>query len=186
MKKRVLLTVALVLTLMLFAASVICVAAEATTEDEAPTTDAEYVNPTLLGRAWDFAVENKAEILTVLGDLLGLGLLFLARKKLSAVDTNTTNTSKSSKSMVSAMNGMIDGYNAMKQSYDQSGAAEAERNRLMSVIAAQNDATLKILTTVYANSKLPQGVKDLVSLTYADCLKTVAATEDAAKEETEG
>ena len=47
---------------------------------------------------------------------------------------------------------------------------------------AQTKAILEILTTVYANSKnIPQGVKDLVNLKYADVLKLVG-DEDKLKE----
>ena len=47
---------------------------------------------------------------------------------------------------------------------------------------AQTKAILEIMTTVYANSKnIPQGVKDLVNLKYADVLKLVG-DEDKLKE----
>ena len=62
----------------------------------------------------------------------------------------------------------------MKESYDQHGALEGERNRVVGAVLATNSAILEILTTVYVNSKnLPQGVKDLVNLKYANCLKTL-------------
>ena len=49
-------------------------------------------------------------------------------------------------------------------------------------MVAQTKAILEILTTVYANSKnIPQGVKDLVNLKYANVLKTVE-DEDKLKE----
>lgn len=54
------------------------------------------------------------------------------------------------------------------------GAMEGERNRIVGAVLATNSAILEILTTVYANSKnLPQGVKDLVNLKYANCLKSL-------------
>ena len=47
---------------------------------------------------------------------------------------------------------------------------------------AYSKAILEVLTTVYANSKnIPQGVKDLVNLKYADVLKLVG-DEDKLKE----
>ena len=45
---------------------------------------------------------------------------------------------------------------------------------MVAAMVVQTKAILEILTTVYANSKnLPQGVKDLVNLKYADVLKTI-------------
>jgi len=45
-------------------------------------------------------------------------------------------------------------------------------------MVVQTRAVLDILATVYANSKnLPQGVKDLVNLKYADVLKTTSDDE---------
>ena len=62
----------------------------------------------------------------------------------------------------------------MKEAYVQYGAMEGERNRVVGAVFATNAAILEILTTVYVNSKnLPQGVKDLVNLKYANCLKTL-------------
>jgi hypothetical protein len=75
---------------------------------------------------------------------------------------------------VGVVNEMVDGYNALKQSYDKYGETEDDRNRVVGALVAQNTAILEILTTVYANSKnLPQGVKDLVNLKYANCLKSL-------------
>jgi hypothetical protein len=45
---------------------------------------------------------------------------------------------------------------------------------VVGAVLATNTAILEILTMVYTNSKnLPQGVKDLVNLKYANCLKTL-------------
>ena len=76
--------------------------------------------------------------------------------------------------MIDGYNDMSQKYDAMKESYDQYGATEGERNRVVGAVFATNAAILEILTTVYVNSKnLPQGVKDLVNLKYANCLKTL-------------
>ena len=149
---------------------------DAPTEPPSVTQPAGDVaeNNTFFGRVWEFFVTYKAELLGVIGDAIGVVLLLLARGRLKNVNANTDKTAKSNTAVVSTVNSMIDGYNAMKASYDQYGSTEEERNRLMGMLVAQNTATLDILTTVYANSKnLPQGVKDLVYLKYADCLKTL-------------
>lgn len=42
-------------------------------------------------------------------------------------------------------------------------------------MVTQSYAILEILHTVYANSKnIPQGVKDLINLKYANCLKQLS------------
>ena len=76
------------------------------------------------------------------------------------------------------VNGMIDGYNNMRNSYEKYEHTEDDRNRLVGAVMVQNTALLEILTTVYVNSKnLPQGVKDLINLKYANCQKALGDDE---------
>ena len=73
---------------------------------------------------------------------------------------------------------MVDSYNDMKTSYDEYGKLENNRNKLVGVLVAQTSAILEMLVTVYPNSKnLPQGVKDRINLTYANCLKMIGDDE---------
>ena len=40
------------------------------------------------------------------------------------------------------------------------------------------NALLEIISSVYVNSKLPQSVKDMVSVKYAKCLKAIESDEN--------
>lgn len=103
------------------------------------------------------------------------------KRSLSDISDVVSGTNNGQTAVVGAINNLIAGYNElklnydeMKNSYDTYGAAEAERNRVVGAVFATNTAILEILTTVYANNRnLPQGVKDLVNLQYANCLKTL-------------
>lgn len=166
------------------------------TASDAPVTDTpnspEKVNNTLFSRIWEFVTAYSGETLSVLGSAVLL-ILTLAlkhsttkaaretRKTLDSIKTEVGETLGGQDSVVNVVNKMIDGYNglsekygAMKESYELYGATEGERNRVVGAVLATNTAILDILSTVYVNSKnLPQGVKDLVNLKYANCLKTL-------------
>lgn len=66
------------------------------------------------------------------------------------------------------------GYAELHAAYEKYGETENDRNRVTGAVLAQSAAVLEILQLVYANSgKLPQGVKDLINLKYANTLKTI-------------
>lgn len=70
------------------------------------------------------------------------------------------------------------GYSELRASYERYGETENDRNRVTGAVLAQSSAILEILQLVYANSKnMPQGVKDLVNLKYANTLKTLGDDE---------
>ena len=164
---------------------------------EIPETSQENVENastynTVFTRIWEFVTTYSGETLSVVGSaiLLILNLILKHTSSKTSKDTKTTleaiknevgETLGGQNSVVSVVNNMIDSYNslsqnysAMKESYDRYGAMEGERNRVVGAALATNAAILEILTTVYVNSKnLPQGVKDLVNLKYANCLKTL-------------
>ena len=80
--------------------------------------------------------------------------------------------------MIDSSNKLSDSYDALKTTYDKYGQTEDDRNKVNGAILVTNTAILEILTTVYANSKnLPQGVKDIISLKYANCLKSLNDTQ---------
>lgn len=147
---------------------------------------------TLFTRVWEFVTTYSGETLSVVGSVILLILNLILKHSSSKMSKETKKTLENIKgeveetlggqnSVVDVTNRMIDGYNglserydAMKEAYDQYGAMEGERNRIVGAVLATNSAILEILTTVYVNSKnLPQGVKDLVNLKYANCLKTL-------------
>lgn len=151
----------------------------------------ESVYHTVFTRVLEFITTYSGEI-SVVGSaiLLILNLILKhssskmskeTKKTLENIEGEVIETLGGQNSVVVVANKMIDGYNdmsqkydAMKESYDQYGATEGERNRVVGAVFATNAAILEILTTVYVNSKnLPQGVKDLVNLKYANCLKTL-------------
>lgn len=164
---------------------------EEQTESVAPVEPVE--EPTFFGRVWEWVTANAAEILTVLGDIVLVACLIAQRvkqkKKLVELGTNiitvkddVANTVSSQKSVVNVTNELIEGYNRFEKALNNFDATEQERYKTMLAAFAQTKAILEILTTVYANSKnIPQGVKDLVNLKYADVLKLVG-DEDKLKE----
>lgn len=149
--------------------------------------------PTFFGRIWEWVQANVAEILTVVGDIVLVGFLIAQKvkqkKKLAAivadvltVKDGVTNTETSQRNVVSVTNELIEGYNRFEKALNNFDATEQERHKTMIAAFAQTKAILEIMTTVYANSKnIPQGVKDLVNLKYADVLKLVG-DEDKLKE----
>lgn len=140
---------------------------------------------TLLARIWEYVVTYKAEIIAVAGDaIIFIGVLILRsifKKKttdissdLKLVKGDASGTRSQQVLVTDAINGLIGGYNEMRASYDKYETVEDDRNRLVAALAIQNTAILEILRTVYVNSKnLPQGVKDVVTLEYANVLKSL-------------
>lgn len=164
---------------------------EEQTEPVAPVEPVE--EPTFFGRIWEWVTANPTEILTVLGDIILVACLIAQRvkqkKKLVELGANiitvkddVANTVSSQKSVVNVTNELIEGYNKFEKALNNFDATESERYKTMIAAFAQTKAILEIMTTVYANSKnIPQGVKDLVNLKYADVLKLVG-DEDKLKE----
>lgn len=145
----------------------------------------ETTPPTFFGRIWEWISVNKAEIITVVSNVV-LFILLIAngvkqKKKLATIGTNlltvgksvsTTETSQGA--VVDVTNELIKGYNKFEKALLSFETTEGERYKTLLAAFAQTRAILEILTTVYANSKnVPQGVKDLVNLKYADVLKLV-------------
>lgn len=156
------------------------VVAESTTEE---LTEEEY--HTLFTRLWEYCMTYKTEIVGVVGDIAIFVLaLFIKLRNdkrtaniaqgIISIKGDTTDTTKAQTSVVGVVNEMVDGYNALKQSYDKYGETEDDRNRVVGTLVAQNAAMLEILTTITVNNKnLPQGIKDIVMLKYANCLKAL-------------
>lgn len=180
--------------LIICAASFACVAEETVTGETGAITSESQLqaadeaeikteNHTLLGRLEEYIRENKTDVLGVAGDAaivvisVAFGLFQKSKTKKLAANLNravsvTSGVATSQNDMVGAVNTMIDSYNELKASYDRYGLVEAERNRIVGACVALNTATLEILSLVYTHNKnLPQGVKDLVTMKYANCLK---------------
>lgn len=140
---------------------------------------------TVFSRLLEYFTENKKEVLTVIGDsaIVAFGVFIKLRndKKTRALanDVKTikgdaSGTFTAQNNVINVVNEMVDGYNGMRVAYDKNQSAEDDRNRLIGAVMVQNTAILETLNTVYINNKnLPQGVKDLVTLQYANCLKAL-------------
>lgn len=158
-------------------------------EESAEPTEA----PTFFDRIWEWVTVNATEILTVGGDIVLIACLIAQRvkqkKKLVELGANiitvkddVASTMSSQKSVVNVTNELIEGYNKFEKAINNFDETENERYKTMLAAFAYSKAILEVLTTVYANSKnIPQGVKDLVNLKYADVLKLVG-DEDKLKE----
>ena len=141
--------------------------------------------PTFFGRIWEWVSENKAEILTVIGDIILVVFLIEQRVKqkkklvdlgsdILTVKNDVSSTATSQQSVVGVTNELIAGYNKFEKAINNFDETENERYRTMLAAFAYSKTILEVLTTVYANSKnIPQGVKDLANLKYADVLKLV-------------
>ena len=193
MKKRlfaILLCLIAIMTLCVFPVT----ASAESAVDEIASENGEIDNSshTLFTRMWEFFSAYSSETISVMGSAVLLVFNFVLKRSNSKASKDTDKslhfikeeisaTHGSQNAVVSVVNNMIDGYNslsqkydAMNESYELYGATEDERNRIVGAVFATNTAILEILTTVYVNSKnLPQGVKDIVNLKYANCLKAL-------------
>lgn len=192
MKKRILIIAASVCVLLsltlLFGFTTESVATQtayaATVDDGTPPTETvdETDNPTFLGRVGEWLNENKVEILTILTDIVMFVMLIYntvkSKKSLLRIGKDTSFTNNSQSEVIGGLNNLINNYNAIEKKITSYENTESERYKFIAAMVAQTRAVLDILATVYANSKnLPQGVKDLVNLKYADVLKTVSDDE---------
>ena len=155
------------------------------TEDSAiEETEGETYN-TIFTRLWEYVNEHKTTIVAAAGDIAIIVYAIatkistkkdntLIKQVVSSIKGDTETTNDSQTSVVGAVNNMIDGYNSLKTTYEKYGETEADRNRIIGTLVVQNAAMLEMLVAVHVNNKnLPQGVKDLVTLKYANCLKAL-------------
>ncbi len=185
MKKKILLIFTCLLVLIAFCVTPIqCLALEAESGTGEPSTA-----HTIFSRLDEYYVENKTEVLGLVGDAVIFILAIIVKLRndkktkeienvLGAVKDDTKGTVFSQNSVVCAVNGMIDSYNGMREAYEKYESTEDDRSRLVGAVMVQNTALLEILQTVYVNNKnLPQGTKDLVNQKYANCLKALSDDE---------
>ena len=124
-----------------------------------------------------FAIQHRNTIL----EIVTLGFLLLLRHKTNKVsndirDTRVGNASviDSQGGVVGAVNTMIEGYNGFKSDFEKLKNDEAKRDNQLAAVVVTNTAILEIMSRVFPNSKqLPQGVKDVVNITYANAIKAV-------------
>ena len=158
---------------------------------------------TIFTRIWEFVEANKTECVSGAGSLLLLivnGAVKIANSKankklseqLNIVQEDSRVKNNVLSSIVNAINQMIAGFNIVKNSsddlrrgydemrtaYEINATKEDDRNRLIGAVMVQNTALLEILASVYVHNKnLPQGVKDLIILKYANAMKALSDDE---------
>ena len=196
MKKIINLLFVFALVYMLLA-PIACFATEASNE----VKETEY--NTIFTRLWEFVEDNKTEVVSAAGSALIIVVSGIVKninskenKKLeeliASVLTNTNGTTKAQGSIISVINEMIagnnvmaegygnmlQGYTGMKEAYEKYESVEDDRNRLIGAVMVQNTVILEILYAVFVHNKnLPQGVKDLVVLQYANGQKSLGDDE---------
>lgn len=146
-----------------------------TTETMAPTTGEKTYS--IMGhKVSEEAVENTLRwifyiivyILTMLGIL---GKFKTAKNKMDEVVAATN-------AMIESYNKMADACDRLIEAYEKHAEAESSRDLILGALTEQGTAMLDILQFAYANSsKLPQGIKDVINLKYANALKTLADEE---------
>lgn len=171
---------------ILFSVPMVTYAEEAS--DEAPA--AETAEPTLFTRVWEYIESSKEVVVSAAGNvvLFACAITTYIRNKrrnnliiggVSKLETGTQFIGRQQSSVVDAMNNLIENYNAMADKYERYGSLEGTRDKYAVAMVTQSYAILEILHTVYANSKnIPQGVKDLINLKYANCLKQLSDDKD--------
>jgi hypothetical protein len=154
-----------------------------TTPEHTDTDTEDNIPHTILTRVWEYVNKYKTIIAGVAGDaviLLSIAFIrFKSKRKtkgmisdLTSVKNDATDVVAAQEKIVNAVNHLIGSYNEMREVYERYENVEDERNKLVGAVMVQNTALLEILTTVYAHNKhLPQGLKDIVNLKYANCHK---------------
>lgn len=172
-----------------YAAEIEAEGSENITPEEIPEAEPEVENHTIFSRMYEWVTEHKTEIITAVGDVILVITLIIEKAKskksytaigsqLLSIGKGVYNTETSQNNVVGVTNELIAGYNKFEQTLNSFDEKEDERQKTAMAAYIQTRAILKILVTVYANSKnVPQGVKDLVNLEYADVLKLVGNEE---------
>ena len=188
---KVLSVIALICFLMISLFSVSAFAAEESVEASESTT--------LITRIWEWVLANKDQLIDKTIDAVTLALVLIFNVMYKKLKTNvlsigvtTGNVEESQKESIGAINSL--GENVEKYTdivhADINGAVavfkeeiselkklldeEIARANTLGAVAAEATTILEILMTVYPASKnLPQGIKDIVELKYANCLKTI-------------
>lgn len=147
---------------------------------------------TFFTRVWEFVENNSTAVISAAGS----GLVLVANAIMKAANSKSAKQTseqlvslmKDTGSVVDVINQMIVGYNSMKDSnehlehgyadmkaaYEANALKEDDRNRLIGAVMVQNTAILEMFASIYVHNKnLPQGVRDLVILKYANTLKAL-------------
>ena len=158
-------------------------ATESTTQDIVGDNEGELELFDRLVEIWDtYSAEilSGGGIFTVVGGLVIFWrkikpLLQKALTVLSALVTGVDDETKKPTQQSRVLNGIVDGVEKLDKRIEALDAAIQERDdvkRHFEAVEKELCALARALTLVYSNSKLPQGVKDQVSLECAECIST--------------
>lgn len=191
MKKIILFALCVFILMSVF--GTVCLATES--EVAEATTEESAVENTFFTRIWEFVTKYKGEVLSIAGDtgivtvVLYVLFRFLGFKKAAGKDMEkvkelSETTVKNQTDIIDVVNKLIESYNLLadeheklKATYEKYETEEAERNKAISVMTLELNALLEIISSVYVNSKLPQGTKDMVAVKYSKCLKAIETDE---------
>lgn len=156
----------------------------------------QTTNHTIFTRLWEFAENNKGEVVSAIGSFLVLvasGIIKISNangtKKLentlNTIGLETAGTTKAQGSIINVLNQVITGENEMAQkvdtmykAYEENQTIENDRNRLLGAVMVQVTTLIEMMFTIYVHNKhLPQGVKDLCVLKYANMQKALSDDE---------
>lgn len=172
--------------------------------DEVETNETE---PDIFSRLYEFFVENKEMILTTVSSVVLLVFNALTRNKANKISLDQENTIGGVNQLIEAYETLLKAFENIRGNIaDIRGEVGAALTNIAKIVEdlkqtdsgladglseastmiqglleqemAQNNALMDVLSSVYANAKLPQGVKDYVALKRNENIKI----NEAAKE----
>ena len=192
MKKIFLVLVIAMLIAVMMPCAIVASASEVIPESEESTTEAPSVDTAhdaeinyfdRIIEIWD---AYSAELVSGGGFTVIMGIILYVCKKYGPKILNLLSASEASsetqKKQNKVINGLVDGVEAIGNTVNalrnEMAAVRADRGATDDHIVAierQMCALARALEIAYANSKLPQAVKDLVSTECASCIRTAEA-----------
>lgn len=185
-----LLAVFLCISVLFGCIAVHCSAADTDAEKHGESFGEAGEDGTLTSRLFEFVSRYKSEVLTVIGDVALIAFAVYAKLKrgkgdkeinaaLDRIKQETGLSLTNQGSVVDVINDLIDSYNSqtaeytkLRETYERYGETELDRNKVIGALAAEISTVLDILSAVYVNNRnLPQGIKDLINMKYARCMK---------------
>ena len=142
----------------------------------------------VFSRLWEYVVKNKDTLLEIAFSAVMFILLWIIKKKTNNLKSDVTSASANSISVadsqsgvVGVVNTMIEGYNGFKSDFETTKKSDEDRDKQIAALIVTTTAILEILSRVYPNSKnLPQGVKNVVNMTYANAMSAISSDEQLA------
>lgn len=145
-------------------------------------TPAPKETKTFLGQAQKWFEDNLPQVLSAVS--VALSSVFLGaitpflKKRMKRYSESIDNSTRITNEVVDVVNESITTHKEINEKVEVKLTEVEEKNAELQLaideLTAVNKAILEIVTTVYANSKnLPQGYKDIISIKYAEALKSL-------------